>query len=201
MNAPLLQMPLGAGRLLARPGDRRLWLLDAPAAALWDLHASGLDASALAELLTARFGLAPAIAQRQIEDTLDQWRQAGLLETGGRDTVADKPPPMPRPAPLAAGAWPLRVADRWVGLGVADPGLCQSLPTWLPPASGFAGAVIEHHLALDGPAHAWRLTRDGQPVAAGGTLDAALLALLQTLTALGCAVPPNACSCCMAPAW
>lgn len=182
----LLETALGTGRLLARPGDARLWLLDAPAAVLWDLYASGLEAAALASLLTARFGLDQATARRQLEDTFDQWRQAGLLAADRHDAEPGDPPPAPRPAPLAAGAWPLRVADRWAGLRVADPGLRQSLPTWLPPAGGCAGAVVEHHLALDGPAHAWRLTRDGQPVAAGDTRDAALLTLLHTLTALGC---------------
>ena len=65
MGAPdsgrgLLHTPLGAGRHYARTGDCRLWLFDAQAAMLWDLHASGLNAAHLTELVSERFGLAPA---------------------------------------------------------------------------------------------------------------------------------------------
>ncbi len=66
----LLQTDLGASRVLGRPDSRRLWVLNPLAAALWDLHASGLDAAALADLLAAQFSLEALHAGRQVTQLL-----------------------------------------------------------------------------------------------------------------------------------
>ena len=190
MSPGWLATPLGAHRLLARTGDRRLWLLDAPAAALWDLYASGLDATTLAGLITECFGLDPELARTQVEQLLGQWQQAGLLDDiapRGPLAVDDPVSPAPGPTRLPEGTWRVRVADRAIGLGATDPGLRQRLHAWLPPpGADYAPGPIDHRLSLHGDASAWRLTRDGQEMEAGQTLDAALLAVLHTLTGLGC---------------
>jgi hypothetical protein len=190
MNAPLLQTPLGAGRLLARPGDRRQWLLDARAAVLWDLHAQGLGAAALAELLTARFGLAPATALAQVANLLAAWHQAGLLGLAAVPpdcrTAAEVPPPA-RLTPLPGGAWRHWVADRAVGLGCTEAAFAPTLEAWFGPRAAAAGTgPVAHRLHLHGPPDAWRLTREGATLATGSGPDAALVATLQALTALGC---------------
>ncbi len=186
----LLSTALGTSRLLARPGDRRLWLLDAPAAALWDLYASGLDAATLAGLLTERFGLDSMLALTQVEQLLGHWRQAGLLDNPAPrapQAVDDPVSPAPCPTPLPEGAWRVRVADRAIGLGAPDPGLRQRLHAWLPPPGPDDSAgLVDHCLSLHGDASAWHLTRDGQAVAAGQTRDEALLAVLHALAGLGC---------------
>lgn len=190
VSAPLFVTALGTSRLLASPGDRRLWLLDAPATALWYLYASGLDAATLAGLLTERFGLDPALALTQVEQLLGHWRQAGLLDNPAPrapQAVDDPVSPAPCPTPLPAGAWRVRVADRAIGLGATDPGLRQRLHAWLPPPGPDDSAgLVDHCLSLHGDANAWRLTRDGQAVAAGQTRDEALLAVLHALAGLGC---------------
>ena len=53
------QTTLGTSRLLASPGDRRLWLLDANTAALWDLHRAGWPPEPLARLMAERLEVAP----------------------------------------------------------------------------------------------------------------------------------------------
>lgn len=187
---PLLATPLGTGRLLARPGERRLWLLDAPAAVLWDLHAQGLEATALAELLASHFGVDPAIARAQVADLLATWHQAGLLGLAPMrmddQGNADAPPPV-RLTPLPDGAWRRWVADRAVGLGCTEAAFTPIFEAWfgrqtVPAATG----PVAHCLHLHGPPDAWQLTCEGTTLTAGMGQDAALVATLQALTALGC---------------
>ena len=196
MGAPdsgrgLLHTPLGAGRLYARTGDCRLWLFDAQAAMLWDLHANGLNAAQLTELVAERFGLAPARVRDSIDNQLRQWRQAGLLDTRPElATCANNNPTLEEATPTSyslSAAWRLWVADRAVGLNVADAAIRQRLRPWFPyAATEDCSGPVDHGLNLSGHARDWRLSRDGQPVAVGHTLDAALLAILTALTGLAC---------------
>ena len=71
----MLEAPLGDGCVVARPGDRRLVLLDPAGAALWDLHASGVRVEALAGLVAERYGLAEATVQAQVGSLVDGWRR------------------------------------------------------------------------------------------------------------------------------
>jgi hypothetical protein len=83
----MLEVALGASRILARPGDRRLCVLDPAAGALWDLHAAGLEPETIAGWLTRRFGVAEPAARAQVESQFAGWRDAGLF-----DSAADPPP-------------------------------------------------------------------------------------------------------------
>mgnify|MGYP001012857749 CR=1 FL=1 len=190
----MLQTSLGVSRLLAHPGDRRLCLLDPPATVLWDLHARGLDAAALAELLVARFGLATTTARAQVEGLIAGWRQAGLLDAGavtpewwlGDPTIPALPPPRPSPAPTRA--WRVHVADRAVSLGCDDPAFARTFSHWLTPSWGqpaVAGSV-DHRLHLYGTSRAWWLDLDEVTLAAGSVPDEALVATLRALVELGC---------------
>lgn len=180
---------LGNSRLLARPGERRLWLLDATSAALWELHQAGWAPAPLAVLLTERFGLDAAMARAQVVAQRTRWAQEGLLDSDTPPTRrlggADEPAwPAPSPRPLPPGAWALRVADRRLGLRVTHPDLRATLKDWLTPAAE-AGA-IDHELALAGPPEDWRLSLDGAVREKGVDRDSALVATLSTLTELGC---------------
>jgi hypothetical protein len=106
----MLHTPLGHARLLARPGARRLWLLDAATAALWDLRVAGWADAPLAGLLAERFDLAPADARRYLDNLQADWRAAGLLDAApgdGRFAAAPAAPPLPPPPATAPppGAW------------------------------------------------------------------------------------------------
>ena len=146
----MIEATLGDHRLLARPGERRLWLLDEATAVLWDLHTAGWGSEALAALLVERFDLAWDTAHAHVARQQALWRGSGLLdvETEANLPDADTPtdwrlggagdPVWPPPClrPLTAGDWPLRVSDRRLGVRVTDPDLREILRGWLFPIAG-----------------------------------------------------------------
>jgi hypothetical protein len=191
----MLHTPLGHARLLARPGARRLWLLDAATAALWDLRVAGWADAPLAGLLAERFDLAPADARRYLDNLQADWRAAGLLDAApgdGRFAAAPAAPPLPPPPATAPppGAWRLAVADRAVSLSIPDEALRAGLAPLLPdrsgpdpdPSPGSAG----DQLLLHGTPRHWTLTANGAVQETGQGPDAALVATLHCLTELGC---------------
>jgi hypothetical protein len=188
----VLTASLGGSRLLARPGERRLHLLDPPAAALWDLYASGLDTADLAGLLGERFGLATDLVRIQVAGLIDEWRLAGLLGQAGETPPAwrlghpDEPVwPALHPRPWPHHARRLRVADRTVALEPAASFLLtRRLGTCLPAAR--ARGPVDHRVRLHGTPTAWRLTLDGTLQDEGRSPEAALVAVFTTLTELGC---------------
>lgn len=192
----MLSTPLGHSRLLARPGDRRLCLLDPPAAVLWDLFAQGIAAPTLAALLVERFGLAADRAVAQVGALIAGWRRAGLLAGEAARPAAwrlggpsDPVWPRPRLTPPPAGSRARWVADRALSLAVADPLLGRDLDPWWagPPERPWPlPDQVHHRLHLSGAAAAWRLTCDGQILATGERTDAALVAVLSAFTELGC---------------
>ena len=169
MIAPdVLATPLGTNRLLARPGAGRLHLLDPPAALLWEWHAAGLDAAALAARLSQGVGLDPPTAQAQVDDLLTAWDAAGLL--------------------AAPAVWHLRLADRVVRLNLTAGDWAADLAPWLghlrldPAHPGDA----DHALTLSGTGDDWRLEGTGLPPRQGTSLDAAQVAVLQALVDTVC---------------
>ncbi|WP_295435427.1 hypothetical protein [uncultured Thiodictyon sp.] len=196
----MLHTTLGSTRLLAHPGDRRLWLLDRGTAALWDLHAAGWAPAPLAELLVQRFGLDPGAARDYLDTLHSQWHAAGLLAEAGtgdwRFAPAPCLPPLPPPAatPLPPGAWRLRLGDGAVSLAITDAQLSARLkpllgPLMMPPSAPEPASHLEpsgDRLAVRGGASGWTLTGNGTALETGYGTDAALVATLHTLTELGC---------------
>lgn len=192
----ILSSALGHSRLLARPGDRRLCLLDASASALWDLHAAGVAPARLAGLLVERFALSPELARDQVAALVADWRRAGLLDVGA-DTPADwrfgtpDAPvwPAPRPRLPERGARVLRLADRRVGLRCEDAAIQRRLGWMLEPEpepEQGEPVRVDHDLSLHGTVDDWLLARDGDTVECGQGLDAALVATVTALATLGC---------------
>jgi len=189
-----LQAHLGDSRLLARPGDRRLHLLDAQAGLLWDLHTAGFSQAEVIPLLSERFGLSLGTAREQVERSWAGWVDAGLLDTSNvphtqRLEQPDDPRwPLPRAASPPRDALLLSLGDRRVSLQCDDQALwaqLQSLLTPTPTAATHSGSV-DHQLRLQGANTAWHLSLDAEPIAHGEDLDAALVTILSTLTELGC---------------
>jgi len=192
----MLETRLGTARLLARPGERRLWVLDAGAAALWDLHTAGWAGESLVGLLAEHFELAPAVTRHYLDGSYAEWQAAGLLT--GADTV-DRPcdpieivPNLPEPAPGAAplGAWWRSVADRTVSLWIQDEGLRAALAPLLPtspdPDDTQPAQAPCDHLALYGDKTHWTLRGNGAELASDQGRDAAVVAALSAITELGC---------------
>lgn len=211
----MLNTTIGSSCLLARPGDRRIWLLDRASVALWDLRTAGWSSDPLAKLLAEHFGLALDAARAYVTQLEVQWRQVGLLDTDTSQALrlggADDPVwPSPCPRPLPADAWRLRVADRRLGVRVSAPDLWETLRGWLFPAAGGEELdpvqatehrrsapdalpptqEIDHEVGLDlspeGSPTTWRLTLDGTLRETGAGRDGALVATLSLLTELGC---------------
>lgn len=189
----MLSTTLATSRLLARPGDRRLCLLDAGAGALWDLHVLGLAPDTLADLLTEQFALPPEQARAQVADLFSRWQRAGLLDTdeaaadAWRLGTPDEPVwPAPRSRPLDPDAWALSVADRRIGVRCDDPTVRRHLGRMLAPETTTECLPVDHALHLRNKADDWRLRLDGDILEQGQGLDAALVAILSTLTELGC---------------
>jgi hypothetical protein len=209
----MISTSLGHSRLLARPGDWRLWLLNAEAACLWDWHQSGLDAPALSERLVQHTGLSANTARDQVHALLDDWRASGLLESSSSSApVTDPEESRWRPVDTeAAPAWPpdiwhLHLADLRLGLWIGDaalqhrlgPGIdrlrCDPLtPAATAPSldpsriSRFSSSSSPTPLlSLHGTVDAWQLRWNGYPLETGAGLDAAQRALLRELTERAC---------------
>ena len=191
---PIIATALEQSRLLARPGDRRLCLLDASASALWDLHAAGVAPERMIGLLVERFSLSPELARDQVTALVADWRLAGLLDTAG-ETPADwrlgtpYEPVWPAPGPHAPerGAQTLRVADRRVGLRCEEAAMRQRLGWMLAPEPVPEEPVcVDHDLRLHVTGADWRLARDGDIVEIGQGFDAALVSTITALANLGC---------------
>ena len=189
----MLHTPLGRSQLLARPGDWRLWLLNAEAACVWDWHRAGLDAEALAERLSRQAGLNPASAREQIDTLLRDWRRSGLLDPAppldpeeaawGLSPHSDPCPPWP------ADILNLRIGDVRLGLWIEDEPLRQALRPLIAPlqtniaaTAGTAGPLLR----LQGSAENWALRWNHEVLETGRGHDAAVLAVLRELTERAC---------------
>lgn len=132
----MLHTSLGHSRLLARPSDWRLWLLNAEAACLWDWHQSGLDAEALSERLAQHTGLSANTARDQVHALLGSWRADGLLESSSSFSSSSAIDPEESRWRLAAteaapvwplGTWHLHLAELRLGLWIEDAALHRHL--------------------------------------------------------------------------
>ena len=186
----MLRTPLGQSQLLARPGDWRLWLLNAEAACVWDWHHAGLDAEALAERLSRQVGLTPASARELIDTLLRDWRRSGLL---------DPTPPLDAeeaawglsPASDPCPRWPaatlnLRIGDVRLRLWIEDVPLRQMLWPLIAPLYANPALTAGPLLSLPGSAENWALQWNHILLETGRGGDAAVLAVLRELTERAC---------------
>ena len=186
----MLRTLLGRSLLLARPGDWRLWLLNAEAACVWDWHQAGLDTEALAERLSRQVGLTPASAREQINTLLRDWQGCGLLDP----TPALDPEeaawgilPLSDPCPH----WPadtlnLVIGDVRLGLWIEDDPLRQALWPLIAPLHANTAATAGPLLSLQGTAENWALQWNHELLETGRGRDTAVLAVLRELTERAC---------------
>lgn len=193
----LLDTSFGASRLIARMGDRRLWILDPPGGVLWDLYATGWDSTALVKLICGRYGLDPVTIRAEIEGLIAKWQKAGLLDEGKQslsDWCLDSretslwPPPFAKRVP--DGAKVINVADRVVSLGCDTPVFARIFNAWFNRSWGELAPTspklsVQHQFHLNGTEGNWCLECDGFPLKQGNTHDEALVATLSALTELG----------------
>lgn len=205
----MLQAQLGGVRVLTRPGERRVWVLDAGAAILWDLCAAGLSPETIAVSLAQRFDLDIDTARIYLREHYDSWRSAGLLEQldapVGPENPASEPlapshfcvfetltaSPPPRGVRPVSGTWWLGIAQQTVAVhpssdrkfrAILEP-LLAPLRISEPP---YNRRAIADQLILAGDTDHWRLSINGVEVRAGSGRDIALVATLSALTELGC---------------
>ena len=186
----MLRAPLGQSQLLARPGDWRLWLLNAEAACLWEWHRAGVDAEALAERLSRQAGLTPASAREQIDTLLRDWRRSGLLGQAapldpeeaawGISPLSDPCPPWPTDT-LALG-----IGDVRLGLWIEDAPLRQSLWPFIAPLQCNTSSTAGSLLSLHGSSDNWALQWNHEGLETGRGSDTAVLAVLRELTERAC---------------
>ena len=190
MKQAYLQTALGGSRLLGQPGGRRLHLLNASAAELWDCWHSQPPATGAAGLerhLRERHGLPPALARAQVDRLLDDWRALGLLSppTGATEGAAWVSPPPP--ARLAsAGDRLLTLAGLRLGLAVESEELGRPTLALCAPMATPGETSYQHHLRLSGTADAWRLELNGTHIASGASCDEAALVLYHLAVDLAC---------------
>ncbi len=74
--------PVGDGLIIARRYGQRLYALNETARLLWACRAAGMNERRMAEELVATYGIDPTIAERDVQATLQQWRDESLVDSG-----------------------------------------------------------------------------------------------------------------------
>ena len=186
----MLHTPLGRSQLLARPGDWRLWLLNAEAACVWDWHRAGLDAEGLAERLSRQVGLTPANAREQIDTLLRDWRHSGLLDPAPPLDPEEADwglPPLSDPlSPWPADILTLGIGDIRLGLWIEAEPLRQALWPLIAPLHANTDLTAGPLLSLQGSAENWALQWNHEVLETGRGHDAAVLSILRELTERAC---------------
>ena len=75
-----ISAPVGGGLLLARRDTHRLFALNETGRFVWER--SGLSPARIAEELADAYGIDGAVARRDVDAVLRQWREEGLVEAG-----------------------------------------------------------------------------------------------------------------------
>lgn len=194
MMSPLLESGIGSARALTRAGSRQMWLLDAAAAALWDLHKAEADRGLVVERLASDLGVETGAAQRYLDLLHEAWRKAGLLSDPDRGAssfvdfaeLPHFPDAIARPSP--DGAWHIVSAQRSIVVHVESAALGSILEPLLAPlrVPAMAEDSAVDHIALGGEPPNWRLSVNGKELDAGTNRDAAIVAILSALVEVGC---------------
>ena len=77
-----ISAPVGNGLLLARRRAHRLFALNETARFVWECHLQNLTPAEMGEKLAVAYGIEPALARRDVDAVLRQWREEGLIESG-----------------------------------------------------------------------------------------------------------------------
>lgn len=164
----LLSAPLGDSLVLARPGPQpgqRLQVLDPLAAWVWQSQRAGLSLDQITHELATHFGIPLEQAQADVWGLANSW--------------AELPPPR---------TWTLRLADRHLTLTVDGPPLADRLGRLVEHLVVSAEREPDSCFHLGGNSSGWHLVRDGELIAAGQTMDAALTQTRAELVEAGCCV-------------
>ena len=167
-DTSLLEAVLGDHRVLAQPGPqwgRSLWVLDPPAAAIWDAARAGLAPEEIAAHLAARSALPLEQVQADVARIL-------AIGSGALDT---------------APTWTLHLADRRIALTVADPEFASRLEPLIAHLQTEPDGLAHARLRLAGTPADWRLFVDESLVATGDTLDAAIARTVAEVVESACA--------------
>lgn len=184
----LLEASLGDYRVLARPGSQRgrpMWILDPPAAAIWDAARVGLAPEKIAVYLAARFALPLAQVQADVARLLAIWRDATDVAPTGIDLGDDWI--ILRDATDVAPTWTLHLADRWIALTVDDPDLAGGLEPLLAHLQAEPNGPVHARLHLAGITADWQLFVDETFTAMGNTRDGAIIRTVAELGEAACA--------------
>lgn len=168
----LIAEPLGEGLVLARQGGDRLFALNPTARFLWEALDGGAGEAALPDLLAGRFGLAPAVAARDVAAMLALWRAEALLPAAGRRQ------------------WRLALGAVEVGLACPPGPLAERLDALFGPMAGEAAAPLVAELAVEPAGERHRLLQDGRTLEAGLDADATIERLIASLAAIAAASLP-----------
>lgn len=163
-----LSAPLGDHLVLARPGPQpgqRLQVLDPMATWIWQNHKAGLSLDQIALELATHFDVPLGQARDDVANLARSWSE------------------LP-----ASRNWSLRLADRYLALKVDDPLMADHLGVMLEHLATAAERTPDTRLNLGGTPSGWYLTQDGGLIAAGQTLDAALVQTRAELVEAGCHV-------------
>jgi hypothetical protein len=181
-----------AGHQVVIAADR-LHLLNPSAALLWEGRKAGLDETALADRLTANYGLTPTTARVAVDQTLADWRRTGLLDTSNPPVAPFPPPPPPAihdppPSLRHARIQDYRLFDQRLRVRCAD------LALWAMIAPPFAHLAVASTTApepaatfsvLAEPTTGLSLWRGGWRLAEALNPNDALLALFGEIAEFG----------------
>lgn len=186
-----LASSLGEYTLLAKPGGRRLHLLNPVAAWIWSAVQAGLASHEIVSALVRRFAVPAADLRTQVDGVI-----AGCQAPEPTDGLA-----APRPLPFSAASLPpdavalspepaqrktLALADQVLELVIESPELTRALTPLLAHLEAPGLDAPHHRLRLAGKPDDWALLADHQPQATGQGLHDAINTTLWLLGDRAC---------------
>lgn len=193
----MLRANVGRATVLARPGERRLWVLSASNRVLWDLCQADISREEISRALAQRFDITVEAAQTHLDQLYQNWRDVGLIVNDALSAQLSDEPYQPirrfqRLGPLQAplAAWRLMVAQQQIVVYIEDQELRSNFSPLLAPLHWEKQtpnpAAITSSVILSGHVDSWRLLINSEEVDRGTGWEAALVATLSALTEVGC---------------
>lgn len=193
----MLRTQIGSSSVVARVGERKLWVLDACSSLLWDLNNSGLDKEEIGYELAKHFHLSFEAALHHFDQHYQTWIEAGLIDDEAIARIAPgepfqpipifPPPNLFQPSP---DAWRLTVAQQPIVLYIENPDLRRKIQPMFDglfcDASTSSAETMSNCVTIAGAPDFWCLNINGDESESGRGWQTALLAILSVLTELGC---------------